>query len=77
MKFISQIIICIILLTSCQKNNQVAVNLYRKLGFCIAEDPKSEKSLFVFRLSDLPLHQITGPEGKPPDLHHCRYCEAK
>lgn len=36
------------IVSAVQKNNQVAVNLYRKLGFSITEDPKSEKSLFVF-----------------------------
>lgn len=36
------------IVSAVQKNNQVAVNLYRKLGFSITDDPKSEKSLFVF-----------------------------
>lgn len=36
------------MVSAVQKNNQVAINLYRKLGFSITEDPKSEKSLFVF-----------------------------
>lgn len=36
------------IVSAVQKNNQVAVSLYRKLGFSITEDPKSKKSLFVF-----------------------------
>lgn len=36
------------IVSAVQKNNQVAINLYRKLGFSISENSKSEKSLYVF-----------------------------
>lgn len=36
------------IVSAVQKNNQVAINFYRKLGFNITENPKSKESFFVF-----------------------------
>lgn len=36
------------IVSAVQKNNQVAINFYRKLGFNATENPKSKESFFVF-----------------------------